>query len=204
MPPRYQPLSVDQSGATYRPTSGATALASGATSLRSSSSSRHAFHCSCIPNFFQDIWDRNAHRLPEKSMVVGYLAGGLFALGWWAFIDGIAYAGSFTDPPLKTPIRFEDWIPGLLSTLSLIIVNLINKETLNADDFTYSGSNVACKARAAAFLGVTMALGALGGALVGALLLSELGGRKVKADAFLTVPATGYSELEVHHPGQHG
>jgi hypothetical protein len=45
-------------------------------------------------------------------------------------------------------------------------VNLIDKETLNAEDFSYSGSHVACKARAAAFIGVTMALGALGGSFV--------------------------------------
>ncbi|KAJ3205280.1 Transmembrane protein 50A, partial [Dinochytrium kinnereticum] len=161
MPPRYQPLSVDQSGASYRSTA-ASGLASGASSVRSSS--RSAFYCSCVPLYFGEIWDRVAHRLPDRTQVVGYIAGALFALGWWAFIDGVAYSSS-RDPPLPNTIRFEDWIPGILSSVSLIIVNLINKDTLTADDFSYSGSNVACKARAAAFIGVTMALGAIGGSL---------------------------------------
>ncbi|KAJ3225109.1 hypothetical protein HDU81_008145 [Chytriomyces hyalinus] len=66
-------------------------------------------------------------------------------------------------PSRTMAVGFEDWLPGILSTISLIIVNLIDKDSLNADDFSYSGSNVACKARACAFIGITMAMGALGG-----------------------------------------
>ena len=45
-------------------------------------------------------------------------------------------------------------------------MNLIDKDRLTADDFAYSGSHVASKARACAFFGVTVALGSIGGALV--------------------------------------
>jgi hypothetical protein len=38
---------------------------------------------------------------------------------------------------------------------------LINKETLSADDYSFSGSNVASKARGCAFVGVTMSLSAI-------------------------------------------
>ncbi|KAI8851141.1 hypothetical protein BC829DRAFT_387433, partial [Chytridium lagenaria] len=148
MPPRYQPLSVDQSGATYRPSNSTSGLSPGVSSMRSSS--RSAFYCSCVPAFFGDAWDRLSHRLPERTQVVGYISGALFAMGWWAFIDGVTYSSS-REPALPNAIRFEDWLPGILSTISLIIVNLINKDTLTADDFSYSGSNIACKARAAAF-----------------------------------------------------
>ncbi|KAJ1565789.1 Transmembrane protein 50A [Nowakowskiella sp. JEL0078] len=82
-------------------------------------------------------------------------------MGWWFFIDGVVFA-STRNPPLSQQIRFEDYVPGILSTLS---VNLIDKDTLNADEDTYSGSNIACKARACAFIGISLALGALGGAL---------------------------------------
>ncbi|KAI8618562.1 hypothetical protein BC830DRAFT_1079145 [Chytriomyces sp. MP71] len=85
-----------------------------------------------------------------------------FAVGWWLFIDGVVYATTRNNDDLPA-VRFEDWLPGILSTLSLIIVNLIDKDSLNADDFSYSGTNVACKARACAFVGITMAMGALGG-----------------------------------------
>jgi hypothetical protein len=67
-------------------------------------------------------------------------------------------------------IAFEDCIPGVVSTIALIIVNLIDPETffefnysLSAEDFMYDGSGVAWKARFCAFLGVTMALGSIGG-----------------------------------------
>ena len=39
-----------------------------------------------------------------------------FALGWWLFIDGIAYASTLDE---HVPIRFEDWVPGILSTVAL-------------------------------------------------------------------------------------
>jgi len=68
--------------------------------------------------------------------------------------------------PDAAKMAFEDWVPGLLSTLALIVLNVIDKETLNADDFSHSGTNVACKARFCAFIGATTALGSLGGALV--------------------------------------
>ena len=43
---------------------------------------------------------------------------------------------------------------------------MIDKERLNADEYSYSGGSVASKARACAFFGVTVALGSIGGALV--------------------------------------
>ncbi|KAI9364412.1 hypothetical protein DFJ73DRAFT_809170 [Zopfochytrium polystomum] len=156
---QYQPLQVDAS--TYRPSQTA-AAASG--SRIGSGGSRSAFYCMCFPALLSSLHDRFASRLPTRTQFVGYLSGGLFAIGWWAFIDGVTFA-STRDPPLPVAIRFDDWLPGILSTLALIVVNLIDKETLNADDFNYSGSNVACKARACAFIGVTMALGSLGGSL---------------------------------------
>jgi hypothetical protein len=102
-------------------------------------------------------------RIPLKR-VVGYLSGALFALGWWIFIDAVVFAKT-RDPPLPVPISFEDWLPGILSTLALIMVNLVDKAALNATEYTHDGSRIAVKARFFAFLGVAIALGALGGAL---------------------------------------
>ncbi|TPX57874.1 hypothetical protein SpCBS45565_g08136 [Spizellomyces sp. 'palustris'] len=98
-----------------------------------------------------------------------------FAIGWWIFIDGVVFS-STRDPPLPVQIRFEDWIPGVLSTIALII------DMLSADDSSFSGTNVATKARGCAFVGVSMALGALGGALAVTSLKYILPG--YKGDAF--------------------
>lgn len=62
-------------------------------------------------------------------------------------------------------LTFEDWIPGILSTFALLVVNVIDRESLTADDFSYDGTNVAVKARLCAFGGITIALGSVGGAL---------------------------------------
>ncbi|KAJ3237680.1 Transmembrane protein 50A [Chytriomyces hyalinus] len=135
------------------------------------------FICSAL---FTACFARVAKLFPSRTMAVGYSSGMLvirptlftldsilnvFAMGWWLFIDGVVYASTRNKDELPA-VRFEDWLPGILSTLSLIIVNLIDKDSLNADDFSYSGSNVACKARACAFIGITMAMGALGGSFV--------------------------------------
>jgi Uncharacterised protein family (UPF0220) len=40
---------------------------------------------------------------------------------------------------------------------------MVDRESLTAEDFQYDGSGVAWKARGCAFVGVTMALGSIGG-----------------------------------------
>ncbi|KAI9005635.1 hypothetical protein DFJ74DRAFT_691586 [Hyaloraphidium curvatum] len=154
MPTRYAPLSVGTEGETDRVAPPQRAYRGGVSPV-----SPWYFKCNCFDPVI--AWARE--HLPIKA-VVGYTAGALFTLGWWAFIDSVIYSGSH-DPPLPVAIKFEDWVPGLLSTVSLIMVNLIDKTALNATEFTHDGSYVAFKARLWAFLGVTMALGALGGSL---------------------------------------
>jgi hypothetical protein len=126
---------------------------------------------------------------PKRSQVVGYLAGGLFAIGWWIFLDGITIATTmggldacreaaaencYQVPNIKlctnssclvSSPQFEDWLPGIFSTFSLIIVNLVDAESLSGSDFGFESDNVALKSRAIAFIGATMGLGAIGGAL---------------------------------------
>jgi hypothetical protein len=43
-----------------------------------------------------------------------YAAGLLFAVGWWIFIDGAAYA-DYHDS--RIPFNFLEYLPGILSTL---------------------------------------------------------------------------------------
>ena len=133
----------------------------------------------------------------NKSKIVGYLAGGLFAIGWWIFLDGITIASKlggmgacsietrdncYIVPNIKlcknsaclveSP-KFEDWLPGIFSTFALIILNLVDKESLNGvDDF--GSNNVAIKSRAIAFIGATIGLGAIGGALTTTIIKTVL------------------------------
>jgi hypothetical protein len=43
------------------------------------------------------------------------------------------FASTRSDPSISVPIAFEDFVPGILSTISLIIVNLINKVRGNSE-----------------------------------------------------------------------
>ncbi|KAJ1334401.1 hypothetical protein BSLG_007556 [Batrachochytrium salamandrivorans] len=199
--PRYQPLSMDTNSNQQRAspvsapahpplltTSAAASLNAGmgegggmgvssyGGSLNSGQSRRSPFYCGGLCLSFRGIFAQSsAILLHLHRQAVGYIAGALFAIGWWLFIDGMAFNGSVAGKIAVVQTGFEDWLPGIISTLALIMqvvtflayhyVNLIDRETLNADDFEYSGPSTACKARACAFLGVTMALGSLGGAL---------------------------------------
>lgn len=53
-----------------------------------------------------------------KQMGV-YFAGMLFALGWWAFIDGLAILWNLQDRKVAPGI--EDWAPGIITTLGMIV-----------------------------------------------------------------------------------
>ncbi|KAI8928909.1 hypothetical protein BC831DRAFT_497328 [Entophlyctis helioformis] len=198
MTTRYQPLTMETgqqpanpSGTTPLLAAAATAVTGGSNGSGGNGGGSHNFHsgprspfyCATVFADCGAAMSRSAARLdPVRQQLVGYVSGALFSIGWWLFIDGIAFNASRADKISVVQIGFEDWIPGIISTLALIIVNLIDRETLSADDFAYSGQNVACKARACAFLGVTMALGALGGALAVLSLKFIIPG--VSGDAF--------------------
>lgn len=55
---------------------------------------------------------------PSRSVIVGYTSGILFTVGWWFFFDAVIYS-KYND--LKVNIGIWDWIPGIISTLALIM-----------------------------------------------------------------------------------
>ena len=69
--------------------------------------------------------------------------------------------------------KFEDWLPGIFSTFALIIINLVDEESLNGSD-DFGSNNVAMKSRAIAFIGATIGLGAIGGALTTTIIKTVL------------------------------
>ncbi|OBZ88416.1 hypothetical protein A0J61_03539 [Choanephora cucurbitarum] len=89
-----------------------------------------------------------------------YLAGMLFALGWWIFIDGLSVLWSLPDRQVVPGI--EDWVPGIITTLGLIIVNLIDKEALRGN---YYDDEFVWRARLFLFLGFAMMAGGFSGSV---------------------------------------
>lgn len=77
------------------------------------------------------------------------------------------------DEPVPVRLAFPDWIPGLCSTLGMIIVNLIDKSQLTGDDDdNYGGGagswggGVAWRARLFLFMGFALMAGGLAGSVV--------------------------------------
>ncbi|CAO0793677.1 unnamed protein product [Mucor circinelloides] len=97
----------------------------------------------------------------NKGKQIGvYFAGILFALGWWIFIDGLAVLWNLQDRKIAPGI--EDWAPGIITTFGMIIVNLIDKETLRGGQFD---EQYTWRARLFLFLGFAFMAGGFSGSV---------------------------------------
>jgi hypothetical protein len=84
-----------------------------------------------------------------------------------------AILSSHAKPPADAPhdtipvhVTFVDWIPGICSTLGLLIVNLINKEHLIAQGAFHQEDAIVWRARLFLFLGFALMAGGLAGSVV--------------------------------------
>jgi hypothetical protein len=84
-------------------------------------------------------------------------AGILFGAGWWFFIDGVAYSRA-SEADVVVLVDAKQYLPGIGMTLAMIMIVGMDWGALNADDFTYSGSNVSGKARSAEFKHFSLSL----------------------------------------------
>ncbi len=107
-----------------------------------------------------------SHLLVPISLILAQ-----FAAAFWIFVDAAvlsAHARPAQDAPHDTVpvhVSFLDWIPGILSILGLITVNLINKDRLTGEG-SYGGDSLVWRARLVLFLGFAMMAGGLAGSVV--------------------------------------
>lgn len=80
-------------------------------------------------------------------------------------IDAAAFSHSSKNGA-DVHIRFVDWIPGICSSLGMLVINSIEKTRLSADSYSYSGTGVAWKAQLVLFLGFALMAGGLAGSVV--------------------------------------
>ncbi|KAG0277101.1 hypothetical protein BGZ95_006528 [Linnemannia exigua] len=109
---------------------------------------------------------------PKARDAAIYISGALFALGWWFFIDAVIRSKNWNyDDGFKVvSVSFVDWVPGICSTIGMIVINLIDKAALRGDSFSFSsggggGTSVAWKARVFLFVGFAFMAGGLAGSV---------------------------------------
>ncbi|KAG9309993.1 hypothetical protein JVU11DRAFT_10027 [Chiua virens] len=98
-----------------------------------------------------------------------YLAGALFALANWTFLDAAilsAHAHSpYGEPQIPPPVHVEfvDWVPGICSLLGMLIINFIDKDRIRGDD--YGSPDAVWRARLFLFVGFALMAGGLAGSV---------------------------------------
>ncbi|KAJ6529245.1 hypothetical protein B0H19DRAFT_1193488, partial [Mycena capillaripes] len=116
-------------------------------------------------NPFPDI-DLGKHR----RTVGVYLAGGLFALANWLFLDACILSAHAKAPwgqpdtPVPVHVAFVDWIPGLCSLLGFLVINLIDKDRVRGED-SFGDARAVWRARLFLFIGFTLMAGGLAGSV---------------------------------------
>ncbi|KAI0715934.1 UPF0220-domain-containing protein [Cerioporus squamosus] len=99
-----------------------------------------------------------------------YLAGGLFALANWTFLDA-AILSAHAHPPYNEPqvpppvhVTFLDWLPGICSLLGMIVINLIDKDRVQGNE-GFGDAHAVWRARLFLFIGFALMAGGLAGSV---------------------------------------
>ncbi|KAL3897179.1 MAG: hypothetical protein SGPRY_013107 [Prymnesium sp.] len=87
------------------------------------------------------------------------LAGAFFGISWLLWIDGVSFAGI----QYERGVDGAYWIPGILQTLSLLMINLISWEVVGGDGAFDDSGGIA--ARIWVFSSFVFAFGGLIGAI---------------------------------------
>ena len=92
------------------------------------------------------------------------MSGGLFSIGFFALLNAAVYSKAVYRGDHN--VTFVDWIPAICSSLGMLVINSIEKSRLSADNYSYSGTGVAWKARVVLFMGFALMAGGLAGSVV--------------------------------------
>ncbi|PFH48243.1 hypothetical protein AMATHDRAFT_150332 [Amanita thiersii Skay4041] len=103
-----------------------------------------------------------------------YLAGGLFAIANWAFLDAAILSAHARSPwgggdggepaPVPVHVTFVDWIPGICSLLGYIVIHLIDKDRVRGDE-GFGDARAVWRARLLLFIGFALMAGGLAGSM---------------------------------------
>ncbi|KAG6899916.1 hypothetical protein C0995_004656 [Termitomyces sp. Mi166 len=117
----------------------------------------------------------------HRRTVGVYLAGALFALANWTFLDAAVLSAHAhapwgqPDTPPPVHVTFVDWIPGICSLLGYLVINLIDKDRVRGDE-GFGDSRAVWRARLVLFIGFALMAGGLAGSVTVLVLKYILNG----------------------------
>ena len=96
------------------------------------------------------------------------ISGALFGLGWWFFIDAIVVA------PVGTKIGFTKYLPGILSTIALVLINAVRLDEISEVD-PFDDDGVYCRSRLWLLIAYCVCASSIAGATIVFLSSSATG-----------------------------
>jgi heme/copper-type cytochrome/quinol oxidase subunit 3 len=104
----------------------------------------------------------------SRTRIFSMVAGMIFAVAWWVFIDAAAVTNAtLEDPKLSLGIKPVMYLPGIGTSLAFIAINTMDWSALNADEFShYGGSRTRLQARGLLTFAILFGLGSIIGAIV--------------------------------------
>mmetsp|Transcript_16776 Transcript_16776/g.50120 ORF Transcript_16776/g.50120 Transcript_16776/m.50120 type:complete len:164 (-) Transcript_16776:508-999(-) len=115
-----------------------------------------------MPNWVQS-WVRGDANWDEITATAQQwaplLSGAVFGAGWWCFVDGLVYSKVV----LQETVPATFWLPGIVATIALVLMNLVPRESLTSEEYSYDEDTLT-KARCWLFMSYLVAFGAVGSA----------------------------------------
>lgn len=113
---------------------------------------------------FRFRWPRVSSTTMRASGV--YLSGAFYALGFYALLDSALFSSHGNGSIVH--VKFPDWLPFIISSLGMLIINIVDKARLNSDSssFSFGGSTADWQAKVILFLGFASLAGGLAGSIV--------------------------------------
>jgi hypothetical protein len=93
---------------------------------------------------------------------------GQYSAGFYAMLDSALYSSHSNASVVH--VKFTDWLPFLLSSLGMLVINTVEKSRLTSESFSFGSSNgysaADWQAKVVLFLGFALLAGGLAGSVV--------------------------------------
>jgi len=94
-----------------------------------------------------------------RETVLSYLSGVIFAIAWWLWIDAHAFSNAYERHDTSSPVTFGHYVPGIVSTFALVMINVVNWKDLGGFNWGVSEDSVQTRVRLWLFFSLVVGFG---------------------------------------------